>query len=284
MRFRGRAVGANLPRSPWESSLKKVLNVGGNSKAISLPPEYATFEHVLLDIDPRTGADVVCDARELTTLADQVVLKRLQTVRGVGQAYIVGGLKRRINVLPNPEKMQSYGVGMDQLINVLKAENQQIPLGTLTRPQTEFVVQIEGRVIDPHRLSELVVARRGGASVTMGDIATVEDGSEEKEAVALFNGDRQLAISFVRLALRGLRGAGRRHLSAQRADFLLIERGGLRQLGNTRGARLGEQRELRGFSAQLIDALLCGPDALLEFLTLNASRLPGLLGLTLRGG
>src|SRR5690606_35058173 len=42
------------------------------------------------------------DLRELTTLADQVILKRLQTVRGVGRAYIVGGVKRRINVMPNP--------------------------------------------------------------------------------------------------------------------------------------------------------------------------------------
>jgi HAE1 family hydrophobic/amphiphilic exporter-1 len=139
------------------------------------------------------------DLRELTTLADQVILKRLQTVRGVGQAYIVGGVKRRINILPNPEKMQAYGIGMDQLINVLKTENQQIPLGTLTRPQTEFVVQIEGRVTDPRRLAELVLARRGGAPVYLGDVAQVEDGTEEKDAVALFNGDRLLAISFVKV-------------------------------------------------------------------------------------
>ena len=32
--------------------MKKVLNVGGNSKAIPLPPQYAGFDHVLLDIDP----------------------------------------------------------------------------------------------------------------------------------------------------------------------------------------------------------------------------------------
>ncbi|MCW0235969.1 MAG: efflux RND transporter permease subunit [Ferrovibrio sp.] len=139
------------------------------------------------------------DLRELTTLADQVILKRLQTVRGIGQAYIVGGVKRRINILPNPEKMQAYGVGMDQLINVLKTENQQIPLGTLTRPQTEFVVQIEGRVTDPRRLAELVLVRRGGAPVYLGDVAQVEDGTEEKDAVALFNGDRLLAISFVKV-------------------------------------------------------------------------------------
>ena len=47
---------------------KKVLNVGGNSKAIPLPSRYADFEHLLLDIDPRGKPDIVCDARTLTTL------------------------------------------------------------------------------------------------------------------------------------------------------------------------------------------------------------------------
>lgn len=48
--------------------MKKVLNVGGNSKAIPLPPQYSGWAHVLLDIDPRGNPDVVCDARELRTL------------------------------------------------------------------------------------------------------------------------------------------------------------------------------------------------------------------------
>jgi hypothetical protein len=48
--------------------LKNVLNVGGNSKAIPLPPHYAEFEHLLLDIDPKGSPDIVCDARMLTTL------------------------------------------------------------------------------------------------------------------------------------------------------------------------------------------------------------------------
>lgn len=48
--------------------MKKVLNVGGNNKAIPLPPQYAEFGHLLLDIDPRGSPDIVCDARKLTTL------------------------------------------------------------------------------------------------------------------------------------------------------------------------------------------------------------------------
>ncbi len=48
--------------------MKKVLNVGGNNKAIPLPPPYAEFEHLLLDIDPKGSPDIVCDARNLSTL------------------------------------------------------------------------------------------------------------------------------------------------------------------------------------------------------------------------
>ena len=47
---------------------RKVLNIGGNSKEIPLPPEYAGFDHWLLDIDPKGSPDIVCDARELATL------------------------------------------------------------------------------------------------------------------------------------------------------------------------------------------------------------------------
>lgn len=46
-----------------------VLNVGGNSKSIPLPEPYEGWEHILLDIDPRGKPDVVCDARELTSLS-----------------------------------------------------------------------------------------------------------------------------------------------------------------------------------------------------------------------
>jgi len=48
--------------------VRKVLNVGGNSKQIPLPDVYAGWQHVLLDIDPKGNPDLVCDARELCSL------------------------------------------------------------------------------------------------------------------------------------------------------------------------------------------------------------------------
>ncbi|HET9736059.1 MAG TPA: hypothetical protein VFP62_12375, partial [Burkholderiales bacterium] len=49
--------------------MRKLLNVGGNTKDIPLPENYRGWENVLLDIDARGNPDVLCDARELTKLA-----------------------------------------------------------------------------------------------------------------------------------------------------------------------------------------------------------------------
>lgn len=50
------------------NSIRKVLNVGGNSKAILIPTYYEGWEHLLLDIDSRGNPDIVCDSRLLSEL------------------------------------------------------------------------------------------------------------------------------------------------------------------------------------------------------------------------
>lgn len=45
--------------------MKKILNVGGNSKDIPIPKYYQGWEHLLLDIDPKGKPDLLCDSREL---------------------------------------------------------------------------------------------------------------------------------------------------------------------------------------------------------------------------
>ena len=59
-------TGSNKPAA--QSTRRRVLNVGGGSKAIRIPGHYDSWEHVLLDIDGRGKPDVVCDARRLDTL------------------------------------------------------------------------------------------------------------------------------------------------------------------------------------------------------------------------
>ena len=54
-----------------EFNKRRVLNVGGNNKAIKIPDYFNGFEHLLVDIDAGVKPDILIDARELSTLEPQ---------------------------------------------------------------------------------------------------------------------------------------------------------------------------------------------------------------------
>jgi HAE1 family hydrophobic/amphiphilic exporter-1 len=140
--------------------------------------------------------------RELTTLADQVIKKRLENVGGVGQATLVGGVKRQIKVYLNLEALEAQKIGADQVIKALQSENQEIPAGSIVTPSQEKIVQLRARLTGPQDFRNMIVARRGAASrtapVTLGDVAEIEDGQEEEENAALVNGQRALSIDIIK--------------------------------------------------------------------------------------
>lgn len=136
--------------------------------------------------------------RELTIIADQLIKKRLETVRGVGSVTLVGGAQRTINIHVNPGEMEALGIGMDQLLNAISTENQELPAGALQMQGTERMVQIKGRIVSPDDFNRIIVARRGGQPVLLSQIARVVDGQEEQESLALYNGQRTLALNVLR--------------------------------------------------------------------------------------
>ena len=136
--------------------------------------------------------------RDLTTLADQVIVKRLQTVRDVGSAKIAGGVKRQINIDLDPGRMHSLRVGVNDIMRVVREENQNFPAGNVQRGNDDRLVEVTGRIAEPGNFADLIVARRGLAPVYLREIATVVDGEQERENVALLNGERALAVDIVK--------------------------------------------------------------------------------------
>jgi len=141
-----------------------------------------------------TSPDGSRSVQELTTFADQVLKKRLENVRGVGSVTLVGGVKREVNVYLRPQALEAYGVGVDAVMSAVRTENQDLPAGALRSREAERTVQIMGRVRQPDELRQVTVARRNGQPVRLGQVAEVVDGPEELESLALYNGQRVLAL------------------------------------------------------------------------------------------
>jgi HAE1 family hydrophobic/amphiphilic exporter-1 len=133
--------------------------------------------------------------QELTTWANQVLLKKLENVRGVGAVTLIGGIARQINLYVKPAALEAFGVSIDQVVAAVKSENQELPLGAIRSSDQERVVQINARLKRPEDFRDIVVAKRNGASVKLWQVADVVDGPQEQESLALYNGQRTVLLS-----------------------------------------------------------------------------------------
>ncbi len=134
-------------------------------------------------------------AVELTTWAEQILTKRLENVRGVGAVNLVGATKREINIYLNPQALEAFGVTPDQVANAVRNENQDLPVGAIRSLAQERVVQIDARMERPEDFGKIIVARKNGAPVRLDQVARVNDGAQEVESLALYNGQRTLMLS-----------------------------------------------------------------------------------------
>lgn len=134
-------------------------------------------------------------AVELTNWADQVLKKRLENVRGAGAVNIVGGTKREINVYLNPQAMESLGITADQVVNAVRSENQDLPVGSIRSLAQERVVKIDARMKRPEDFGKIIVARKNNVAVTVDQVARIADGAQEVDSLALYNGQRTLLLT-----------------------------------------------------------------------------------------
>ena len=135
------------------------------------------------------------NAVELTNWSEQVLKKRLENVRGVGSVTLVGGSKREINLYLQPAAMEALGVTAEQVVAAVRNENQDLPVGAIRSQLQERIVQISSRMERPEDFGRIIVARKNGTPIRLSQVATVQDGAQELENLALYNGQRTLLMS-----------------------------------------------------------------------------------------
>jgi len=136
----------------------------------------------------------------LTTLADEDVRRQLETVSGVGEVRIAGGLEREIRVNLIPAQLQALGVTVPEIMGALQRQNLEIPAGRVEEGANERIVRVTGRITDAAQFADVIVATRNGQPVRLRDVARVELGTEEERSLALVNGERAVALDIIKVS------------------------------------------------------------------------------------
>ncbi len=126
--------------------------------------------------------------RDVTLIADKQIKQKLENVPGVGQISIVGGARREIHILVDPDRLRAYNLTVNDVFNAIKQQNLELPGGSLNAGDREFTIRTSGKVVNIDQFNQIAVATRDGHVVKVSDIGYAEDSYEEPRSSARLDG------------------------------------------------------------------------------------------------
>ena len=118
----------------------------------------------------------------------------IESVPGVLEADVSGGLEREIRVEPDPEKLAYYGLSLVELQRVISRENQNVSGGAIRMGDGRFQLRVPGEFRSPEEIFGLVVGLHNGRPVYLKDAARVVDGFKDEMGRSRLNGRQAVNI------------------------------------------------------------------------------------------
>ncbi|MGK8206298.1 efflux RND transporter permease subunit [Burkholderia cenocepacia] len=131
---------------------------------------------------------------QLYDSADSVIQQQLSQIKGVGQITLGGGALPSVRVELNPGKVNSYGIGLEDVRASLAAANADSPKGHLDQNGRRYEILSNDQIGKAAPYRDLVVAYRNGAAVQLRDIADVRDSNENIRNAGLYNGKSAVLV------------------------------------------------------------------------------------------
>ncbi len=146
---------------------------------------------------------VASDSITLPNVYDQansILSQKLSQVPGVGQVYVGGGANPAVRAEVDPNLLNKFGVGLDQVRTALGAANANQAKGQVANGANAWAIHDTDQIKQADDYRPLIVAfnRQNGAVVRLGDVADVQDSVEDAHIYGLSNGKRAVIIIIFR--------------------------------------------------------------------------------------
>ena len=131
---------------------------------------------------------------DMTTLVRWTVRPRLMAIPGIANVAIWGQRDRQIQVLVNPEKLQTLNVNLNDVNTATRDAVALAGGGFMDTPNQRMAISNVPAITNASDLKKIVVAYRKGAAITLGDVATVIEGFPAPIGDAVVNSKRGLLL------------------------------------------------------------------------------------------
>jgi HAE1 family hydrophobic/amphiphilic exporter-1 len=149
-------------------------------------PEDAS-QPVLFKFDPSMTPIVVLsvegrrDLESLRFIAENSIQTSLEQIDGVATVSVEGGLQKQLHIDLDRTLLASYGFTIDQVVNIVRAENLNVTGGSITEGSQKYSLRTIGRLNDLAEIRGIVVGNNNGKAVYLENVAAVYSGYVEDE-------------------------------------------------------------------------------------------------------
>lgn len=130
----------------------------------------------------------------LEKILDEKIINPLNRIEGVGSVSLIGTPKRVIYVDVDPKRMDAYNLSIEQIGNIIAAENLNMPSGNIKMGEMDYQLRIQGEFNESSQLNRLVVGNYSGKTILLKDVATVRDSLKDLSLDEKINGERGLRM------------------------------------------------------------------------------------------
>jgi multidrug efflux pump len=130
----------------------------------------------------------IYDRGKLYDAASTILEQRLSQLQGVGQVNIGGGALPAVRAEVNPTLLESFGLGLSDVSNMLSRQNANVPKGQISNEQQTADIVANDQLLRADYYKPLIVGYHNGAAIKLSDIADVRDSVENIRAAGFVNG------------------------------------------------------------------------------------------------
>ena len=123
---------------------------------------------------------------------------RVEQVPGVLRVDVRGGLEREVRVDVHLNRLQFYGLEIQDLIDAIRDENVNIPGGAIDVGSLQYLVRVAGEFDDPMIIQDLVVDTKDGRPIYVRDIADVDFGFQDRTSYARLDDDPVITLDVLK--------------------------------------------------------------------------------------
>jgi HAE1 family hydrophobic/amphiphilic exporter-1 len=111
----------------------------------------------------------------LERIIDEKVVNVLNRIDGIGAISLNGAPERVVYVDIDQSRMDAYRLTVEQIGNVIAAENLNLPSGNIKMGMDDYQLRVEGEFAESAEIRDLLVGNYAGRNVYLRDVASVRD-------------------------------------------------------------------------------------------------------------